>query len=177
MKLFKTNSSSRIKLIFLQVLQFSLLILIISSCEESISSEHSAKQEVYVEHATLEEINTFMRDHGMEEFTEEDVQRSQKLLRTRTIWPCTTWVEFGDWNHSGTLNTLDLYQCRLYMCNRPEGLCSGPYNLLTIYPDPPLEASNFAFLSDFAGWGNSTTLDEDDIDAGRDLILGIITCS
>ncbi len=138
-----------------------------------------------VEHATLDEINAVMIENGLEPFTEEDVTRAHKRGGGCGPYPCSTWINHGDWaTQDGVLSTYDLVKASKYVCNNADnGLCPayGGYidNITYKYINGLVsgDALDFAQLSYFWCEGGSDILDNDDMLAARDFILLKITCT
>lgn len=137
-----------------------------------------------VEHATLEEVNAVMIEHGLDPFTEEDITRANKRGGGCGPYSCNTWINHGDWSGDFVLSTLDLVQAQSYVCGYPgSGGCPyyGGYidDVFTKYFNGDIigEALNFAQLSFFWCEGGDDILDYDDVLAGRDYILLKITCT
>ncbi|MCB0668707.1 MAG: hypothetical protein KDC80_22940, partial [Saprospiraceae bacterium] len=62
-----------------------------------------------VEPTTVEELNAIMIENGLEPFTEEEVTRAHKRGGGCGPYPCSTWVNHGDWaTQDGVLSTYDL---------------------------------------------------------------------
>ena len=135
-----------------------------------------------VQHATLDEVNAVMIEHGLEPFTQEDITRANKRGGGCGPYTCNTWINHGDWSGDFTLSTLDLVQAQNYVCTWV-GTC--PYyggsipDIITEYFNGNVigEAVNFAQLSFFWCEGGDDVLDYDDVLAGRDYILLKITCT
>lgn len=128
---------------------------------------------ITIEHSTLDEINLLMKQEGLPEISEKEVEAS---LQTRTIYPCEVWAAHGDWNQNGAFTAWDLVLARKYLCNYPgSGGCQGEINILQ--GQHPVVAIDFAYLSLLAGSYDDHLLNSDDITYGQNLILGLISCN
>ena len=136
--------------------------------DEWLEKMGKLNQDIKVETATLEEINAVMVASGFEPYTVEDVKNAQQ---SRAIWSCNTWRSQGDWNSNGVLSVTDLVLARNYLCSIAG--CNG--NLITrtgVY----YKARNFGRLSYLRSGIGLNVLNNQDINDGRDFILGLITC-
>ena len=159
------------------VICVTLAMFLLTSCEKDITSSEVGivKQKLIVEHATLDEINKLMREAGLPEIVRKEIKES---VKNRTIYPCSTWLDHGDWNGSNSFTAYDLVLARAYLCNYAGGSdpCYGSIDMFYCTGYCPTEAVDFAYLSALAGYGDGDIINDDDIDYGADLILGIITC-
>jgi hypothetical protein len=144
--------------------------------QQKLAEIKASNKKTVVEHATLEEINAVMKAHGMPEFTQEDIENAKKSLQVRTTWDCDIWLEFGDYNDNDSFNTIDLVLAQDFICDYPSNGCSGTIQMITCYICD-VEHTNFAYLSYFRNGSGENQLNEDDLDAGRDFILGIVACN
>lgn len=131
--------------------------------------------EYTVEHATLEEINAAMRENGLPEFTQEDVEEARQKVKVRTggyDLPCSIWTYYGDWNDDGVLSTLDIVWASQWVCNNYT--CNVSVNLNTCTVCPPAEGYRFAVLSYIECLTGYSVLGPDDYAAASHLLLGII---
>ncbi|MEM1319560.1 MAG: hypothetical protein AAGG75_04850 [Bacteroidota bacterium] len=126
-------------------------------------------KELTVEHATLEEINEEMVANGLEPFDQADVERA---VQARSTWDCGSWIFLGDWNDDGNLSTLDLIKAQQYLCSSSAG-CAGSVDTSTF---PFNNERFFGYLTFLEDGTDILLLNRDDIDAGRDFILGLIVC-
>lgn len=99
-----------------------------------------------IEAATLEELNAALRAAGMDEISEEEVQRAKSMVHPRTTWMCETWVALGDWDGDNVLDVNDVVDARNNLCDIDYCYVSVNINSCTTNcPDDP--GYNFAFLS------------------------------
>ena len=96
-----------------------------TSAEEAIAvwKKEARENPVTVQHATIEEYNAVMREFGLAEITEEDVQKAKLTTRSICADPdCEAISYLGDWNLNGTLSTLDIALAVQWMQNNYEGV-------------------------------------------------------
>ncbi|MCB0686331.1 MAG: hypothetical protein KDC53_07395 [Saprospiraceae bacterium] len=137
-----------------------------------------------VEPTTVEELNAIMIENGLEPFTEEEVTRAHKRGGGCGPYPCSTWVNHGDWaTQDGVLSTYDLVKANKYVCDYYPYTCpaDGGYidNIVYKYINGQVsgDALDFAQLSYFWCEGGDDVLDNDDMLAARAYILGQVICN
>jgi hypothetical protein len=137
--------------------------------ERRVNEKLSKSLPLTTETLNLEQINEFLRSHGLRELTQKELKSE---ISSRTTYPCTTWVAHGDWNGNYVFSAQDLYLANVFLCSQPGG-CNGNY---IISNSSPGSAIDFAYLSYFANGTEELILNQNDIDAGKKRILGIIPC-
>lgn len=149
-----------------------LLLFVISftSCDTETDAPLVAK-EFSIEYVTLSEYNSIMSQYGLKEVTEEEVSKS---VKNRSVLPCATWVNHGDWNQSNSFSTLDIVYAQQWLCANPG--CSG-YEDTSNCSYCPGVSIDFSQLSNFVGNGTDFILNSDDLETARDFILGRIACN
>jgi len=138
--------------------------------EKRVAEIQSSPKEVTIEYATLDEINAIMIEHNLEPFTQADIEQAKVL---KTIYPCSTWVSFGDINGDGKVSGIDVAAVGTWLCNHLG--CNRDHDLFT-YPVPP-PYDDFAFMTGLANNADWFILNQDDRLAATSFILGLITCT
>jgi len=143
----------------------------LDNIDDELAELMAEEQEVAVEYATLEEINRAMEEHGLEPFSQEDLEGAIQL---RMVWPCSFFNILGDWDRSGSLTTFDLVLAQQYLCNFPFVGCSGNLHITSNnFPDSVMKFRLMSYLAYGIGSG---LLGQNDIIAARQYILGMIVC-
>lgn len=133
-----------------------------------------------IEAAPLEELNAALRAAGMDEISEEEVQRAKSMVHPRTTWACATWVALVDYNNDSVLNVSDITAARNHLCDIAED-CYGSVNLFSCTSNcPNSEGANFAYMSGLyldLNWYDFGELYCSDFTAASYRILQLIPCN
>lgn len=128
------------------------------------------KREVYVEHASIEEVNQIFIEAGLNPLP----QRHARSACSRVI-DCYIWPQWGDWSGNDTISTLDLVLALDYICNYNTYDCDKS---IYIYSGShPYAAYDFAGMTNLceSAW-ELDYLNENDVWVGQQFVLLNVDC-
>lgn len=151
--------------------------------KENFRSFIKPKKKVVIEYTTPEEMNEFFRKNNLPLLPDDIVRKYYALeksgsLRSQFDDECHTAnliAELGDFSGNGTLSTLDVALADLIV-----GSWSTDYEVCDIQNASAVEELTVAMMQhispDYADPDDGFTLNDDDPEAIRDVLLGFTCC-